>query len=400
MKLPPHREDLEREIIGAAFVSTAASDKIVNLCKPRNFYMEKHREIFLAIKDMRESSLQIGLISMIVKMGNEWEYDLGVVHHYGITDVMLDQHIGQLKELSNQRKLATISQSNDFDEIKDIIDEIESDSTQQSVIINQDQIEEEIYKYYNKGGEKGDSTGWKVLDEYYTISKGQISIVTGIPSHGKSEWLDAVAVNLVKNRKWKFLFFSPENFPVHRHVRKLMEKHSGYPFFEGITPRLSKENMKNNVDWINEHFYFMNPDPGQRTIEFLLTQINDVDGFILDPWNELEARRPDGMTETEYISQCLMKIKAMAIHKNIHIWIVAHPTKLQKTERGNYPVPTPYDISGSANWRNKADNCISIYRENMAHRISVHVQKVRFKDNGKPGVVELVYDLVSGRFSE
>jgi twinkle protein len=337
---------------------------------------------------------------MIVKMGNEWEYDLGVVHHYGITDVMLDQHIGQLKELSNQRKLATISQSNDFDEIKDIIDEIESDSTQQSVIINQDQIEEEIYKYYNKGGEKGDSTGWKVLDEYYTISKGQISIVTGIPSHGKSEWLDAVAVNLVKNRKWKFLFFSPENFPVHRHVRKLMEKHSGYPFFEGITPRLSKENMKNNVDWINEHFYFMNPDPGQRTIEFLLTQINDVDGFILDPWNELEARRPDGMTETEYISQCLMKIKAMAIHKNIHIWIVAHPTKLQKTERGNYPVPTPYDISGSANWRNKADNCISIYRENMAHRISVHVQKVRFKDNGKPGVVELVYDLVSGRFSE
>jgi twinkle protein len=95
-----------------------------------------------------------------------------------------------------------------------------------------------------------------------------------------------------------------------------------------------------------------------------------------------------------------MKVKATTVHKNIHVWIVAHPTKLQKTERGVYPVPTPYDISGSANWRNKADNCISIYRENMEHRISVHVQKVRFKDNGKPGVIELDYDPVSGRFSE
>jgi twinkle protein len=400
MKIPSHNEELEREILGTAFVSSEAFDRVVRLCKPYYFYRDKYREIFLAMKKMRDSNLQLDLISINVQMGNEWAHDLGVIHHYGITDVMLDQHISQLKELSNQRKLMAVVQLNDFEEIKDIIDAIESDSVPQSAIIGQDQIEEGIYNYYEKGGEKGVSTGWKALDEFYTISKGQITIVTGIPSHGKSEWLDAMAINLSMNHNWKFLFFSPENFPVYRHVRKLMEKHSGFPFFKGFVQRLQTKDLKININWINEHFYFLNPDPRQRTIEFLLTQIYDIDGFILDPWNELESRRPDGMTETEYISQCLMKVKATTVHKNIHVWIVAHPTKLQKTERGVYPVPTPYDISGSANWRNKADNCISIYRENMEHRISVHVQKVRFKDNGKPGVIELDYDPVSGRFSE
>jgi twinkle protein len=195
------------------------------------------------------------------------------------------------------------------------------------------------------------------------------------------------------------MYFSPENFPVSRHARKLIEKYSGYPFFKGYNPRIQKNEIDKYIDWLNSYFVFLNPGIEHRNLDYLLNQVNDVDGFVLDPWNEVEHSRPEGMTETEYIGQALSKLKALAIRENIHVWVVAHPTKLQKTIEGLYPVPTPYDISGSANWRNKADNCISIYRNTNEHKIQVHIQKIRFKDNGKPGMIELKYDPVTGRFN-
>jgi twinkle protein len=84
------------------------------------------------------------------------------------------------------------------------------------------------------------------------------------------------------------------------------------------------------------------------------------------------------------------------------VWVVAHPTKLQKDRQtGIYPVPTPYDVSGSAHWRNKADNCIAIYRDvtDEGAPVQVHVQKIRKKANGRVGMVEFDYDRISGRYT-
>src|SRR5690606_17801830 len=66
------------------------------------------------------------------------------------------------------------------------------------------------------------------------------------------------------------------------------------------------------------------------------------------------------------------------------------------------PVPTPYDISGSAHWYNKADNIITVHR-NQAEQtqdVDIHVQKVRFKHIGHIGVATLKYDKVTARYFE
>ena len=86
----------------------------------------------------------------------------------------------------------------------------------------------------------------------------------------------------------------------------------------------------------------------------------------------------------------------------MHVVIVAHPTKLRKDKNGSYPVPTPYDISGSAHWRNKADNAISVYRPNMTDykdpSFEIHVQKIRFIEVGRVGKADLRYDYITGRY--
>ena len=85
---------------------------------------------------------------------------------------------------------------------------------------------------------------------------------------------------------------------------------------------------------------------------------------------------------------------------NIHTWIVAHPTKLQKNGKGEYPVPTPYDISGGAHWRNKADNCLCVHRDFESGISTVYSQKIRFKEVGKTGKAEMTFDVKNGRFDE
>jgi twinkle protein len=90
----------------------------------------------------------------------------------------------------------------------------------------------------------------------------------------------------------------------------------------------------------------------------------------------------------------LKHVRQFARRHGVHVWIVAHPQKLyREKDTGNYPVPTLYDISGSANWRNKADNGVVVWRDfgNAQTPIEVHVQKIRFRQIGKLGSAKLMY---------
>ena len=107
-------------------------------------------------------------------------------------------------------------------------------------------------------------------------------------------------------------------------------------------------------------------------------------------WNEVEHCFK-GLSETQYISQELTKIRRFARFNGIHIWVVAHPTKLSKNASGQYDPPTMYDIAGGAHWRNKADNGICVYRDFQTNITEIIVQKIRFKEIGKLGSVSLKY---------
>ena len=84
-----------------------------------------------------------------------------------------------------------------------------------------------------------------------------------------------------------------------------------------------------------------------------------IRGLLVDPYNELDHQSPSHMSETEYVSQMLTKIKRFAQHHDVHVWFVAHPRQLRDWK--GQP-PTMYDISGSAHFINKADNGLVIHR--------------------------------------
>ena len=265
---------------------------------------------------------------------------------------------------------------------------------------------------YERGLQPGLETGWDSLDRHYSISQesGELHIVTGIPGHGKSEFLDALMINLAKAEGWNIGLFSPENFPLEYHASKLLEKYVGKPFSEGFSTRMTREELQEARNWLNDHFSFLMPDENDLTITAILDLAKTLvyrrgmKCLIIDPWNEVDHSRPSAMTETEYISQSLTKIRRFARTSNCHVFVVAHPFKMQKLDGKTYPCPTPYDISGSAHWRNKADNCLAVWRdvspENETFEVEIHVQKIRKKHIGRLGMVKLKYEYSTGRYQE
>jgi len=257
---------------------------------------------------------------------------------------------------------------------------------------------------------RGISTGWKSLDEFYTIKSGELSIVTGVPNSGKSNWVDGLCVNLAREYGWQFAVFSPENQPMANHISRLMEHFARVPFRDGPTQRMSKHDMHLCRDWLHNHFRFVLPkDDTDWTLDYVLdiaqalVYRHGINGLIIDPWNEMQHSRPSSQTETEYISSCLKRMRQFARKNQVHIWLVAHPTKLYRNKNGEYPVPTLYDISGSAHFRNKADNGIVVWRnlnEPDKPSVEIHVQKVRFREVGKIGGAELKYDLATGAYED
>ena len=61
--------------------------------------------------------------------------------------------------------------------------------------------------------------------------------------------------------------------------------------------------------------------------------------------------------------------------------------------------PGLFDISGSANWANKADIGISVHRpEPKMPEVEIHVRKVRFKHIGQIGSLMMRWEKASGRY--
>jgi twinkle protein len=270
-------------------------------------------------------------------------------------------------------------------------------------------IHDLIVHQYEHGSQAGTSTGWLKLNPYYTIKTGQLTIITGIPGSGKSNWLDAMMVNLAQHNDWSFAVFSPENWPLQRHAQSILEKWTRKTFVpgNGYSKHLSKQELQAGIEQIADRFYFLMPEESQMTIDSILEKVrvtifrHGVKGIAIDPWNEIEHDYGN-LTETQYISNMLGKIRRFARLNDVHIWIVAHPQKLQKDkDTGKYKPPTMYEISGGAHWRNKADVGICVNRpDGSKDETEIIIQKVRFREVGQLGVVMFGYDRLTGVYTD
>lgn len=278
-------------------------------------------------------------------------------------------------------------------------------------------VSEDLRRVYRDGLGRGDCAGWPSIDKLYSVAPGQVTTVTGWPNSGKSQWLDALALNLAR-QGWRFVFCSLENIPVFLHVEKLAKQFVGKPMRPGLTERMSEDELIEATNEMEEWFSFVTPSE-RKTSPSLHDVIEVIEGdfkkrelwgakesklaCVIDPWNELEHVRPTGMSLTEYVGECLSMLRQWARRHMLHVFIVGHPAKQPRNrDTGKLPIPTPDMISDSAHFWNKSDNCIAValVDEHRSREVDIHVQKIRFSHIGRRGQATLNYDVTTGRYHE
>ena len=255
---------------------------------------------------------------------------------------------------------------------------------------------------FDNGFGPGADTGWEAMDNICTYERRRLLIVTGVPGDGKSEWIDELVLRLCLRHQWKIAFFSPENNPVVYHLRKLIEKLTGRRFqngcgmTEGLLIR-SEEYLTENVSHISLN--------GNVTPDRVLAKARELVVrrgcriIVLDPLNRFDHNPLPGQTETQYLSNLLNKFSEFATQYNCLVVVVAHPRKMNRNLVTNTtPRVEMYDISGSADFYNKADYGIVVERDKDAGVTRVYVDKVKFKHLGTGGVASFIYDPVNGRY--
>lgn len=261
-------------------------------------------------------------------------------------------------------------------------------------------FEQSLDALFENGWQKGVTIGHDNFDRLCSFETKRLCIVTGIPGSGKSEFIDEIAERLNMRYGWRFAYFSPENAPLAYHASKLIEKFTGKHFNR---QSLSYGEYKQVKEHIEQDFYFIAPTDNYRVDTILekakyLVRRRGIKALVIDPYNRLESEQ-GGRIETQYISGLLDKLTNFAQRNDILIILMAHPTKQPRNKDGVIEAPTLYDISGSANFFNKADFGIVVHRNRLENTVEVHIQKVKFRHLGECGTALFKYNLNNGRYT-
>lgn len=261
---------------------------------------------------------------------------------------------------------------------------------------------------FHNGKKKGLTTGYKILDNHYKLRTSELDVWTGVPGSGKTMMAMQIMLNASVLYGWKWGVFSPENYPVGDLFDVLAEMYIGNTSDMDKDSRMSEYEYETAINFLNEHFYAIYPED-DFSLDNVLSKFKHlvmrygIKGCLLDPFNQLDHEFR-GKDETTYIGECLTKIRRFEQVNDLKFIIIAHPRKMDKDESGlHYKMPTAYDISGSQNWFNKADNVVCIHRNNPQDTfdtsVRFNIQKVKFqKLVGIPGEQLLKFDRRSNRY--
>ena len=247
-------------------------------------------------------------------------------------------------------------------------------------------IEDEVTDFVKNGFKPGFQVGLKNFDDIFSTYTGQFITVTGIPSSGKSDFVDQMVVGYNNNYGWKTAFASPENQPTYLHAHKLMRKHwQGMPTAADI----NSEKWNQVADHCNTNYFHI--DMERYTLESVLrkgaelVKRKGIKCLVIDPFNKV--RDVDCKTEdvNRYTMEYLSKIEIFAKKYDVLVFIVAHPTKMYKTQDGKIEEPTMYNIKGGGEWYDASYHGILVHRDYEQKTVKAKVLKVKFQNLGENG---------------
>ena len=245
-------------------------------------------------------------------------------------------------------------------------------------------LEADLLDFVHNGFKPGYQVGLENFDRIFSTYTSQFITVTGIPSSGKSDFVDQMCIGYNRNYGWKTAYASPENKPNFLHAHKLIRK-----TWEGMPTKddIGTAKWKQVTDHVNDNYFFIDMD--RYTLEEVLKKGGElvkrkgIKCLVIDPFNKI--RDIDCKTEdvNRYTMEYLTKIETFAKKYDVLVIVVAHPTKMYRDKEGKIEEPTMYSIKGGGEWYDASYHGLLVHRDYEAQTVKAKVLKVKFQNLGE-----------------
>ena len=261
-------------------------------------------------------------------------------------------------------------------------------------------VDDELQEFIEEGFKPGYQIGLDNFDNIFSTYTGQFITVTGVPSSGKSDFVDRMVVGYQLKYGWKTAFASPENKPTFLHAHKLMRKIGDWmPTKEDINT--TKWEEVSNV--INDNFFFIENE--RYDLDSVLSKgaqlvkRKGIKCLVIDPYNKVKMNGAAAMSIPDATMEYLTRIEAFAKKYDVLVIVVAHPTKMYKKDDGTLDEPNMYNIKGGGEWYDASYHGLLVHRNYEKKTVKVKVLKVKFQNLGEnQAEAHFKWDHISGNY--
>lgn len=391
-KTPPHNLEAEEAILAAILIDNQSLNPCMEILKSEDFYKQGHRLIYQNMLHLSEKGEPVDLVTLSAALQSRGvlEQAGGASYLSHLVDSIpvpgnVESYAKIVKDKSLLRGLIHVSGeivtdcfSSDKD-VSDVIDQAESKlfaisenrdkksfTKISNLVVDSYKLIEKLFE--NKGELTGLDTGFKDFNEKTNgLQPGDLIIVAGRPSMGKTAFALNLAVNAAKHSRAKIAIFSLE-MGKEQLVMRMMTSEARInagDVSKGVLTDRDWPKLSAAADQLSQLDIFIDDQAGLSSYEIRakcrrLAKERGLD-FILIDYLQLMRGSDKASSREQEISEISRSLKALA--KELHVPVVALSQLNRSLENRVNKRPLMSDLRESGAIEQDADVIAFIYRD-------------------------------------
>ena len=433
IRVPPHNEDAERSVLGAAMISHEAMMNAVEMLRPEDFYNRINKEIYEAIEELYKKNSPVDTITVSEELKRRGSLEMAGGRGY-IGELTLNvpstanagEYARIIAEKSSLRSLIDVSaditdkgydDSIDVDEILDYAERSVLEIGQKRQVRDFTPIEEVLRRNVdkiselaaNEGKITGLTTGFLDIDNMLSgLQKSDMIIVAARPSMGKTAFAINIAQNAAVKGNASVLIFSLE-MSKEQLGERILAVESRTELGKIKTGALEQKDWDRvgiAIDTLSKANIVIDDTPGISVMEMKnkcrrLKAEKGLDLIVIDYLQLMEYKGKSDNRQQE-ISALSRMIKQLAREMECPVIVLSQLSRGVEARTDKRPMMSDLRESGSI--EQDADIVMMLYRDDYYNKESekyniceIIIAKHR---NGATGTVELTWQPQFTKFSD
>ena len=407
-KIPPQALDVERTVLGSMLIDSNAANNAMAILTEDCFYASQNQRIFMCMAGMFEKSIPFDVLTLADALKKkDWLESVGAEPYLSelvssvATSANIEHHCRILIEKTTLRQLISASAEITTDcfsaetDAQKLLDQAEarifgiSEARIKQSFESLGQLLPKTFMEianYSKGGVQGVPTGFKDLDEMTSgLQKGDLVIVAGRPSMGKTAFCLSIAMHAAGVAKHATAIFSLEMSKAQLAQRMLCAEAriSMHLLRSGRLPQRDFPKLSLAAGPLSESPIFIDDTPGITVLELRakarrLKKQHNLSLVIVDYLQLMDSSSPLENRQQE-ISQISRSLKGLAKELDVPVIALSQLSRAPE-QRGGDHKPQLSDLRESGAIEQDADVVMFVFREEFYNK----------EDASKQGIAEII----------